>query len=133
MHRIFLVMDCQDPCGAVWQECHGQSRVRAVRGCCCRFPDEQAGNSQSKSGAEGCRQSSRRPVLISVLLRLQLVHCNLVNICGCDLQRKILCVSRAVSCLPQALRVTAIPDQHCQGRPMATPSSIAQVHPDKAS
>ena len=31
IHRILLVMNWQDPCGTVWQECHGQSRVRAVK------------------------------------------------------------------------------------------------------
>ena len=62
------------------------------------FPTKgQAVVSQSKSGAEGCRQSSRHPVLISVLFRLQLVHCNLVNICGCDLQQDPICIKRTAA------------------------------------
>ena len=68
------------------------------RGGCCCFPSGKTGNSQTKSGAGLCRQSSRHPVLISVLFRLQLVHCNLVNICGRNLQQKFHHMSQEGSC-----------------------------------
>ena len=83
-----------------------KSRIRAVRGCCCCFPMTQRQATVSpKSGAEGCRQSSRHPVLISVLLRLQLVHCSLVNICGGDLQQESMCFQEDSYCRRRCLQL----------------------------
>ena len=42
----------------------------------------------------GQRGAASHQVLISVLLGLQLVHCDLVNICGRDLQQAIMCIER---------------------------------------